>query len=169
MKPSILAFLVLAILLPSTPAGADDEAAQVPRYGDRGQVEVAVMLAAGSGGLGVGAGGRYFVLSGVAPGVEADVYRYSGRTFGDVFGTLRLVPLRLQSFALAVTGKAGRFFISNHDSGFGLGGGISALFMTGNVGFEIGFEILRLLPEKFCMDLQDCTVTRPVLGIRIVF
>lgn len=168
MKPTAVVSAFAILLLLSTAAAADDEGGFAPRYGDKGQVELSVMLAAGSGGLGAGVGGRVFVLPGVAPGAEADVYRFSRRTFGDVFGTLRLVPLRFTSFALALTGKAGRLFISDHDGGWGVGGGVSALFMTGNIGFEIGIEILRLLPAKFCADLEDCTLIRPVLGLRII-
>src|SRR5262245_23776058 len=77
-------------------------------YGDRGSIEI-------GGGLGysaaigfIGAAAfRYFVIDGVAPGIEATYVSggSGGVSYGLLLGALRLVPVRVGSFALLLTGR----------------------------------------------------------------
>jgi len=51
-----------------------------------------------------------------------------------------------------------------------VGGDLGLLyFPSPHVGLEIGYEILQLLPDSFCEDLNSCVIRRPVLGLRIIF
>ncbi len=143
------------------------------RYGDAGTSEIAIGLGytAGAGFLGAG-GFRHFVVDAVAPGLEA-TYISGGSvfsTFGMVMGSLRLVPIRTGSFALVLTGRAGRVFLADHSAGWGAGGGAGVIvFLGANVGLELGYELLRLLPASFCADLETCVIQRPVVGLRLSF
>jgi hypothetical protein len=123
-----------------------------------------------SGFLAAG-GFRYFVVDGVAPGVEATYV--SGGKLGSAYGlalaSLRLVPLRTPSFALVLTGRGGRVFLGDHDDAWGVGGGAGVMLMLGpSAGLEIGYEWLRLLPTSVCNDLTTCVLQGPVLGLRLV-
>jgi hypothetical protein len=141
------------------------------RYGDRGSMEVALGLGYSSDAGFLGAGGfRYFVFDGVAPGVEATYVgggtRYSA--FGLVLGSLRLVPIRGNGFALVLGARGGRVLFADHADGWGVGGsGGVIVFMGANIGLEIGYEALRLLPEHFCADLPGCVIHGPVFGLRV--
>ena len=87
-------------------------------------------------------------------------------------GALRVVPVRSGSAALVLTGRAGRVMLGDHEDGWAAGGGggvIVFLGARGNVGLEIGYEALRLLPARFCEDLRACVLHGPVLGLRISF
>jgi hypothetical protein len=155
---------------PSTlpPEASEPEAPR--RYGDAGTAEVNVLLGLSSAGLAFGGGFRYFVVDAIAPGVEAAVYRVDDVSYGYTFGSLRVVPLRFEKFALVLTGRAGRVFLSDHVDGWAYGGDAGVVFLLGrHVGLELGWEVLRLAPASFCADLDDCTLQRPVLGVRIVF
>jgi hypothetical protein len=141
-----------------------------PRYGDAGTSEINVLLGLSSAGIAFGGGFRHFVVDGVAPGVEGAVYRVDGVTYGYTFGSVRVVPLRFEKFALVLTGRAGRVYLSDHSDGWAYGGDAGVVFLLGkHVGLELGWEVLRLAPASFCADLEDCVVQRPVLGVRIVF
>ena len=154
---------------PTEPAlPAEPEAPR--RYGDAGTSEVNILLGLSSAGVAFGGGFRYFVVDAVAPGVEGAVYRVGGATYGYTFGSLRVVPLRFEKFALVLTGRAGRVYLSDHSDGWAYGGDAGVVFMLGqHVGLELGWEVLKLAPASFCVDLDDCVVQRPVLGVRIVF
>jgi hypothetical protein len=154
---------------PAPPPGAT-EPEEPRRYGDAGTSEVNVLLGLSSAGVAFGGGFRYFVVDGVAPGVEGAVYRVNGVTYGYTFGSVRVVPLRFEKFALVLTGRAGRVYLSDHSDGWAYGGDAGVVFMLGkHVGLELGWEVLRLAPASFCADLEDCVVQRPVLGVRVVF
>jgi hypothetical protein len=145
----------------------------VKRYGDRGTSEIAIGLGYASIGGFVGAGGfRYFVIDGLAPGVEATYVSGGGgvASYGLALGSLRFVPVRTTSMALALTGRAGRMFLADHGDGWaaGLGGGV-IFAVGGSVGIELGYQFLRLLPASFCADLSTCTLHGPVIGIRLMF
>jgi hypothetical protein len=140
------------------------------RYADQGTSEVSLLLGVSSEGVAFGGGFRHFVVTGVAPGVEGAVYRADGITQGFTFGSLRVVPLRFDSFALVVTGRAGRVFLSDHSDGWAFGGDAGVLmFFSQHVGLELGYEVLKLAPDSFCADLSDCVLQRPVLGVRVSF
>ena len=169
-----LLFSLAAVLLwRAAPAWAqspviDDSAPR--RYGDAGTSEVSLLLGVSSAGLAFGGGFRHFVVNAVAPGLEAAVYRRDARTQGFTFASLRVVPLRFDSFALVLTGRGGRVFLSDHVDGWAYGGDAGILFFLGaHIGLELGYEILKLAPDSFCDDLSDCVLTRPVLGLRITF
>lgn len=143
-----------------------------PQYGDAGTSEASLLLGFSSGGgFGLGAGYRYFVVDGVAPGAEASYFHVDGREQGWLLRSLRLVPVRLSSFALALTGRAGRVLLSDHSDGWAAGGQASLVLASagGHVGFEVGVDILRLFPASFCADLSTCTLVRPILGLRVIF
>ena len=142
------------------------------RYGDRGTPELALGLGYSSLSGFLAAGGfRYFVVDGVAPGVEATYV--SGGQLGSAYGlalaSLRVVPLRTPSFALVLTGRGGRVFLGDHDDAWGVGAGAGVMLMLGSgAGLEIGYEWLRLLPTSVCNDLTTCVLQGPVLGVRLV-
>lgn len=143
------------------------------RYGDAGTSEIAIGLGYWSGAGFLGAGGfRYFVVDGVAPGLEATYDSGGNRfsAFGMVMGSLRVVPFRTGGFALVLTGRAGRVLLAHHSDGWGAGGGAGVIvFLGANVGLELGYEVLRLLPDSFCADLDGCVIQRPVVGLRLAF
>jgi hypothetical protein len=152
----------------AAPAVADDDLER--RYGDAGSAEVSVLLGLSSNGWAAGGGFRYFVVDMLAPGLEASVERDHGFTQGFTFASLRVVPLRFASAALVLTARAGRVFLSDHADGWAAGGDAGVLFMVSpQVGLELGYEVLRLLPESFCADFTSCVLQRPVLGVRVTF
>ena len=193
----LLVFLLLGATVPRAAAAENDppvaEAPQAPpppvpppptqeipplpppeprRYGDRGTPELALGLGYSSLSGFLAAGGfRYFVLDGVAPGVEA-TYVSGGRSssgYGLALAALRLVPLRTPSVALVLTGRGGRVFLGDHADAWGVGGGAGIILMLGSgAGLEIGYEVLRLLPSSVCNDLSTCVLQGPVLGLRLV-
>ena len=141
--------------------------------GDRGTSEIALGLGYSSySGFTAAGGFRYFVIDRVAPGVEAS-YDSGGSRFsavGMLLGSLRLMPIRTQSVALVLTGRAGRVLLADHVDGWGAGGGAGViLFFGGGVGLELGYEALRLFPGHFCADLSSCVIQGPVLGVRLTF
>jgi hypothetical protein len=167
-RARVLPFALLAIL-PATRAAAQDETG--PRYGDAGTAEVSILLGASSDGFAVGGGFRYFVMDAVAPGVEASIERTHGFTQGFTFASVRVVPLRLASFALVATARGGHVFLSDHADGWAVGGDVGVLMMLSpHAGLELGYEVLKLLPASFCADFEGgCVLQRPVIGLRITF
>jgi hypothetical protein len=163
------AFVAALVLAAAGRASAQEDAPD-GRYGDGGTSEISLLLGISSNGWAAGGGFRYFVVDALAPGVEASVERSHGLTQGFTFASLRVVPLRFASFALVLTGRGGRVFLSDHADGWAVGGDVGVLFMTSpHVGFELGYEVLKLLPESFCADFASCVLQRPVLGVRITF
>ncbi len=141
-------------------------------YGDQGTPELAVGLGYSSSTGFLAAGGfRYFVLDAVAPGIEGTYVSggAGGAAYGLALASLRFVPLRTQSFALELTARGGRVFLSDHEDGWGLGGELGVIVMLGaGAGLEVGYEALRLLPARFCADLSSCVLQGPVLGLRLI-
>ncbi len=143
------------------------------RYGDKGSVELGLGLTYSSeAGFAAAGTARYFVVDGVAPGLEAtfvaggtDASRY-----GLLLAALRVVPLRLKTFAFALTGRAGRVFVGDHSDGWGAGGAASVLFLfSPTVGLELGYEVLRLFPTSFCSDVGGCNIYGPIIAVRFGF
>jgi hypothetical protein len=99
----------------------------------------------GAGGMRYagGAGFGYFVVTGVAPGVDASAY------------------------ALFLIGRAGRLFISDHADAWAAGGGAGVVIATGgNVGLQLSYEILGLWPSDHCSDLASrCRLDAFGLGL----
>jgi hypothetical protein len=157
---------------PSSPGPPPFPIPAAPRqYGDRGSSEIALGLGYSSVAGFLGAGGfRHFVFDGIAPGVEA-TYVGGGTLFsavGLVLGSLRLVPIRSNAFALVLTGRGGRVILADHGDGWGVGGsGGVIVFMGSNLGLEIGYEALQLVPARFCADLPSCVIHGPVFGLRL--
>jgi hypothetical protein len=148
------------------------EALRPPRYGDRGSAELALALgySSVSGFLG-GLGFRDFVVDGLAPGLEVTYASGGdlGPAYGLVLATLRVVPVRTTTLALALTGRWGRVILGDHPDGWGVGGAASLVYMfSGGIGLEVGYELLKLYPASFCADLSDCVLQGPVLGLRVV-
>lgn len=143
------------------------------RYGDRGTSDLSLGLGYSSATGFLASGGfRTFVVDGVAPGLEAHYFSggTSGSAFGLVLANLRIVPLRTDSLALVLTGRAGRALLAEHRDGWAAGGSGGVVILLGaRVGLELGYEVLRLLPASFCADLERCVIHGPVLGLRIVF
>jgi len=140
-------------------------------YGDQGLSELSLALGYSSdSGLLAGGGFRRFVVTGIAPGAEASVQTGAGATIGLLLATLRLAPLRARQFAFVVTGRAGRVLLSHHDDGWGAGVGAGVIVsLAANVGLELGYDVLWLLPASFCADLSACTIQGPVIGLRLAF
>jgi len=160
--------------LPLAPPPHSHPPVQPPahRYGDPGSTELALALGyTKQTGFFGGGGFRRFIITGVAPGIEASVQRSDGQpTTGLVLASLKLVPVRGEMAALIITGRAGRAFIFSHDDGWAAGGSLGAIvFLSPGVGLEVGYSILWLMPERFCADLVSCRVEGPEIGLRVVF
>jgi hypothetical protein len=145
----------------------------VRRYGDRGTSEISIGLGYSSVAGFLGAGGfRYFVIDGLAPGVEA-TYVAGGSavaSYGLTLASLRVVPVRTESLGIVLTGRAGRMFLADHADGWAAGAGGGVIFAVGGgAGLELGYQFLRLLPASFCADLGTCILHGPVLGLRFIF
>jgi hypothetical protein len=158
-------------LPPAPPPAAEPEQLLRPRrYGDRGSIEIGGGLGYSSlNGLLAAAAFRYFVVDGVAPGVEATYVSggSGGLSYGLLLGALRVVPVRAGSFALLLTGRAGRMLLADHPDGWAAGGGAGVLILLApTAGIELGYEALKLLPSSFCADLSSCVIQGPVLGFR---
>lgn len=143
----------------------------VPGYGDRGTSEITGGVGISTGGnFGISAGYRYFFVDRIAPGLEASYFRSNGYDQGSVFGTVRVVVLRFDWFAVSLLGRGGRMFVSDIPDGWAAGGGGSLLVMaTPNFGFEVGYEALALFPSEFCERLDDCVINQPFVALRFVF
>jgi hypothetical protein len=143
------------------------------RYGDKGSVELGLGLTYSSeAGFAAAASARYYVVDGIAPGIEATFVAggSAASRYGVLLGSLRAVPLRLSSIAFAVTARGGRVFVGDHADGWGLGGAASVMFLfSPTVGLELGYEFLRLLPTTFCADLDGCTIRGPIIAVRFGF
>jgi hypothetical protein len=143
------------------------------RYGDRGTSEIGIGLGYSSlYGFGGGASFRYFVVDGVAPGLEGSYISggSSGLAYGMAVAALRLVPVRTGNIALVLTGRAGRMFMADHVDGWLAGGAGGVIYMfSGGLGLEVGLELMRLLPASFCADLRSCVILRPIVGFRLAF
>jgi hypothetical protein len=165
----------LAPLPPPVPPPALSSEPPPPprRYGDQGSIELGAGLTYSSdAGFAAAGSARYFLVDAVAPGVEATFVagRSAASRYGLLLGALRIVPLRFNSFALALTFRAGRAFLGDHPDGWGIGGSASGLFMVSpTVGLELGYEALRLYPTSFCADLDGCTIRGPIIGVRFGF
>jgi hypothetical protein len=50
--------------------------------------------------------------------------------------------------------------LSEHDDGWAAGGGGGVIiFLAGRLGVELAYDVLRLLPPRFCADLSGgCVV-----------
>ena len=156
---------------PAPPPAAEPEPLlRTRRYGDRGSIEIGGGLGYSSlNGLLAAAAFRYFVVDGVAPGFEATYVSggSGGLSYGLLLGALRVVPVRARSFALLLTGRAGRMLLGDHPDGWAAGGGAGILILLApTAGIELGYEALRLLPSSFCADLSSCVIQGPVLGFR---
>ncbi len=140
-------------------------------YGYRGMSELSLALGYSSdSGFLAGGGYRRFVFTGIAPGAEASVQTGAGTTIGLLLATLRLAPIRARQFAFVVTGRGGRVLLSHHDDGWGAGVGAGVIIsLADNVGLELGYDVLWLLPASFCADLSACTLQGPVIGLRLAF
>lgn len=145
-------------------------------YGDAGTSHLSVTLGLGSGSGGTryaaGVGYGYFVMNGVAPGVEALFTGGSGvLNTGLLLANLRLVPLRTRSTSLYVVGRGGRVWIESHPDLWGVGGSAGIIqSLGGRVGVQIGYQYLRLLPDRDCADLANgCDLQGLVLGLVLGF
>jgi hypothetical protein len=146
--------------------------APAPVYGDQGTSHIGLVLGlgGGSGGFAWAAGANYgyFIIDGVAPGIDAEVSGGTNQlTAGLVLGTLRLVPIRTSSMSLFVIGRGGRVMLSDHPDGWGLGGGGGIIFFTGpHLGLQLTYDILRLTPSSFCNNLSNgCTLQGFGVGV----
>ena len=143
------------------------------RYGDRGTIEVGLGLGYSTETGFVGAAsGRYYVIDRVAPGIEGTFVSGSSDAsrYGLLLAALRVIPVRISSLALALTGRAGRVLLGDHPDGWGVGGAAAILFLfSPTVGLELGYEALQLLPSSFCADLESCWIHGPVIAVRFGF
>ena len=127
-------------------------------------------IGSGTGGMRYagGAGFGYFLVTGVAPGVDASVNGGADvLTTEALTGTLRLVPIRTSGYAIFLIGRAGRLFMHNHADAWAAGGGAGVVIATGgNVGLQLSYEILGLWPPGHCSDLASgCRLDAFGLGL----
>lgn len=176
MSPALALSLLLALqTYPAAPA--EPEPPEPPkRYGDQGTSHFGLGLGLGGGAGGIAwAGGLnygYFVLDGVAPGIDTQISGGTGLlTSGLLLGTLRLVPLRAPSFSGFLIARGGRVLLSSHPDGWGVGGGAGLIFFTGpHIGLQLTYDVLRLMPSSFCADLvKGCTVQGLGIGLVVGF
>jgi hypothetical protein len=166
---AVLAGLLTAILAAARSAHADP-VPEVRAYGDAGTTELALQLGIGSNYFAGGAGLRYFIVDGIAPGFEGSYQQSHGIGQGLAMASLRLAPLRFGTVVPVATARAGRVFLTDHPSGWAVGGDLGVLILASpHVAFEIGYGFLHLLPASFCADFADCTIYQPTLGLRITF
>jgi hypothetical protein len=169
----MLSALALLVTLQGTPEAPVEEAPR--RYGDQGSSHFGLMLGLGGGSGGFAwAGGfeyGYFVLDGVAPGIDAEASGGSHLpTIGMTLGTLRLVPVRLDAFSLFLVGRGGRVFLSDHPDGWGVGGGAGLIYFTSaRFGIQLTYDVLRLVPSSFCAGLDRCTLHGFGVGLAFGF
>jgi hypothetical protein len=167
--PSSLTAAVVSIGLLATPAWGQGDA-EVGAYGTAGSTELSVQLGFGSNYFAGGAGLRYFVVDGIAPGFEGSYQQSHGIGQGLAMGSLRLAPVRFGSVIPVITGRAGRVLLTEHASGWAVGGDAGIVIVAGpHVAFELGYGFLRLMPDSFCADLATCTIYQPSIGLRITF
>jgi hypothetical protein len=166
----------LALLLGLQGSPGQPVEAPPKRYGDQGTSHFGLLLGIGGGGGGFAwAGGfnyGYFVLDGVAPGVDAEISGGSGLlTTGLTLATLRLVPVRTSAVSLFVIGRGGRVFMAGHPDGWGVGGGGGIIYFTSaHVGLQLSYDYLRLEPSSFCADLaHGCALQGFGIGLAIGF
>jgi hypothetical protein len=139
-------------------------------YGYKGMSELSLALGYSAGSYLGGGGFRYFVIDGLAPGLEASFQTGVGPTTGMVLGSLRLAPVRTRQLAVVLTGRGGRIFLSHFPDGWGAGAGAGVIwFVAPHAGVELGYQVLWLLPHSFCAVLTSCTVQGPVVGLRFSF
>jgi len=169
----MISALALLVTLQGTPAPPPEE--PPPRYGDQGSSHFGLMLGLGGGGGGFAWGGGfeygYFILDGVAPGVDAEASGGTNLpTIGLTLGTLQVVPLRLPSFSMFLIGRGGRVFISGHPDGWGVGGGVGLIYFTsGRFGIQLTYDVLKLVPASFCAGLSRCTLHGFGVGVAMGF
>jgi hypothetical protein len=168
----MIAALPLLLALQGNPAAPPVQEEAPRRYGDQGSSHLGLVLGLGGGNGGVRwAGGvdyGYFVLDGVAPGVDTQIAGGTGLlTTSMLLGTVRLVPIRTEAFSLFLVGRAGRVLLSHHDDGWAAGGGAGLIFFTGaRIGVQLAYDVLKLLPDTFCADLSGgCVVQGLQAGI----
>lgn len=156
--------------LPTIPAAAPPE--EETGYGRKNSMHLGLSLGLGGGSGGLrfagGLGFGYFLVTGVAPGVDLSVNGGSGvLTTTSLTGTLRLVPIRTNNFSLFLIGRAGRLFISSHDDTWVAGGGAGVVVPFGrSAGLVISYEILGLWPSSHCSDLANgCRLDSFGLGL----
>jgi hypothetical protein len=168
--PTPLLLAAAAVIASPAPRVRADAVPEVKAYGDAGTTEVSVQLGIGSNYFAGGAGLRYFVVDGIAPGFEGSYLQSHGIGQGLAMGSVRLAPLRFGTVVPVATVRAGRVFLSNHPGGWGVGGDVGVLILASpHVALEVGYGFLHLLPESFCADLNECTIYQPTLGVRITF
>jgi hypothetical protein len=169
----MISALALLVALQGSPEAPVEEPPR--RYGDQGTSHFGLTLGLGGGSGGFAwAGGfeyGYFILDGLAPGIDAEASGGSNLpTVGLTLGTLRFVPVRLPSFALFLVGRGGRVFISNHPDGWGVGGGAGLIYFTSaRFGIQVTYDILKLVPDSFCAGLSRCTLQGFGLGVAVGF
>src|SRR5215471_13467701 len=155
---------------PEPPPGPPAVPPLVRLYGDGGTPEIAVGLGYSSAAGFLAAGGfRYFVIDRLAPGIEGTYVSggASNPAYGLLLASLRFVPLRTPTVALALTGRTGRVLLAQHADGWGAGGEVAVIItVSSGAALELGYEFLRLLPGSFCADLSSCVLQGPVIGLR---
>jgi hypothetical protein len=168
--PSALVLVAAGVIGATAPSARADAVPEVKAYGDAGTAEISVQLGIGSNYFAGGAGLRYFIVDGIAPGFEGSYQQSHGVGQGLAMGSLRLAPLRFGTVVPVATVRAGRVFLSNHPSGWGVGGDVGVLILASpHVALEVGYGFLHLLPDSFCADLTECTIYQTTLGVRITF
>jgi hypothetical protein len=157
---------------PSAPTIQEPAPPEDTAYGRAHSMHLGLSLGIGGGSGGArfagGVGFAYFVATGIAPGVDLNINGGSDVLTTTAFtGTLRLVPIRAEKFALFLIGRAGRLFISSHSDLWAAGGGAGVVVAMGrNTGLLLSYEVLGLWPSSHCSDLTNgCRLDSFGLGL----
>lgn len=168
------ALLLVAILLAAAPAAAQPEGASLPpptslevpeppRPFEQGTQQIGLLLGFSSGAGGdsafsFGASYGYYVLPGLAPGLEvvATAASKSASTL-EVSPFLRYVLYRSYALSPFVVAKAGRLFVGEglDDLTIVGGGGGIVWFISRNVGLTVSGIYEKYLPDSACGDACD--------------
>jgi len=155
----------------------EDAQLEDPRPFAQGDMEASLALGIGAGGSGtqyvLGGAFFYYVLPGLAPGVDVTVQ--SGSEIDTQ--TWALIPLkwvlyRSHEFAPYLVVEGGRIFIAGGSPDLwiaGAGPGFH-LFSGGRVGLKAQLVFYQLFPSDRCEGLADgCSGYLPELGLSIAF
>jgi hypothetical protein len=141
-----------------------------PWYGSGGTSDITASLTfvPGPDGWGASLGYERFIVNGIAPGLAV---AYTSRASLDQLwlrASVRLVPLRLGRFGLAVTPEAAWVAVWGYPDGIAYGGSATAIFVaTPNFGFEAGAEYFRFTPRTFADSVPGSDSFRPVIAVKV--
>ena len=178
-SPGLPAPPTAPVAMPPTPNQGDlpRGLASPPPYGAAGSSEITGALAlAIDGRWGAALGYRRFLAAGLAPGLAVaydsfDTSNDSNDALEEIWllASLRIVPLRIPRFALALTPQAGRVFVWGYSDGWTWGGSAAAVFaLTPHFNLEAGVEFFFFGPAAFSSSISSSAIYRPMVGVSVL-